>query len=65
MNNLKIAILDAATLGADIDLSPFSALGETAVYALTAREEVGARIADCDVCVILGAGDITDFKKYL
>ncbi len=52
MNNIKIAILDAATLGGDIDLSPFSAIGETAIYAMTARAEIGARLADADVCVI-------------
>ena len=49
---MKITVLDAATLGADLDLSPLAALGELTVYASTAPDEVAARLADTDVAVI-------------
>lgn len=49
---MKITVLDAATLGADLDLSPLAALGELCVYGSTAPEEVAARLADTDVAVI-------------
>ncbi len=49
---MKIAILDAATLGSDIDLSLFETLGEVKVYTLTEKSEISERIADCDVCII-------------
>ncbi|MBE6595338.1 MAG: hydroxyacid dehydrogenase [Ruminococcaceae bacterium] len=49
---MKIVILDAATLGADIDLSPITSLGETAVYQSTHQSEVAARLADADVAVL-------------
>ncbi len=48
----KIVILDAATLGSDIDLSLFDDLGEVTVYSVSQPSEVKARIADCDVCII-------------
>ena len=48
---MKIVVLDAATLGADISLTPLSALGELTVYQGTKPEELAARIADCDVTV--------------
>lgn len=49
---MKIVILDAATLGADIDLSPITSLGETVVYQSTPQSEVAARLADADVAVL-------------
>lgn len=49
---MKIAILDAKTLGADIDLSPIEALGEMVIYDLTAPEEVYDRIEDVDVVIV-------------
>ncbi len=49
---LKIAVLDAATLGDDIDLTPLRSLGQTAEYPTTAPEEVSARISDADVVVV-------------
>lgn len=49
---LKIAILDAATLGNDTDLSLFNDLGEVNIYLLTDKSEIPARIAECDVCII-------------
>lgn len=52
MKKIKIAVLDAATLGEDINLSCFSDIGEVKIYPLTARDEIKERISDCDVCVI-------------
>ncbi|MBQ6824690.1 MAG: hydroxyacid dehydrogenase [Clostridia bacterium] len=49
---MKIVILDQATLGADIDLSPITALGEAAIYATTPPEEIGARVKNADVVVV-------------
>lgn len=49
---MKITVLDAATLGADIDLSPLFALGEVTVYQNTAPDEVKAHVADADVAVL-------------
>ncbi len=49
---MKIVILDAKTLGDDIDLGRFSAFGETVIYPMTAPEEVAERISDCDVVIL-------------
>ncbi len=49
---MKLAVLDAATLGADLDLSPLSEVGDCRVYARTAPAEVAARLADCEVAVV-------------
>ncbi len=48
---MKIVILDVATLGADVDLSPLMAQGEVTVYEKTLPEEVAQRIRDTDVIV--------------
>lgn len=49
---MKITILDAATLGADLDLSPLSRFGECTVYGVTSAEEIAARVRDAEVIVI-------------
>lgn len=49
---MKITVLDSATLGDDLDLSPLSEVGETEVYKNTALDEVSVRIAGSDVVVI-------------
>lgn len=49
---MKITVLDSATLGEDLDLSPFSEVGETEIYKNTAPDEVAGRIAESDVVVI-------------
>ena len=49
---MKITVLDSATLGDDLDLSPLSEVGETEIYKNTAPNEVAARIAESDVVVI-------------
>ena len=42
---MKISVLDAATLGSDMDLSVFSAFGEVSVYPTTSPEEMEEHIA--------------------
>ncbi len=49
---MKITMLDTATLGEDIDLSPIKKLGETVEYKRTAPEEVAERIQDSRVIVV-------------
>lgn len=49
---LNICVLDAATLGEDLDLSPLSRVGQVKVYATTAPEEVAERLVDCDIVLI-------------
>ncbi len=48
---MKIVVLDAATLGADLDMTPLFDIGEVAVYQETASENIAERIADADVVV--------------
>lgn len=48
---MKIVVLDAATLGSDVDLSPLARQGELTVYDNTAPEEIISRIGDTDVIV--------------
>lgn len=49
---MKIVILDKATLGKDIDLSPLCALGETLEYENTLPEQMADRTKDADVIVV-------------
>ena len=49
---MKIAILDAATLGQDVNLEPLRALGETVEYAGTDPERITERLKDADVAVV-------------
>lgn len=49
---MRIVILDSGTLGADIDLSPITSLGEATVYAATAPEQIGERLRDAEVAVV-------------
>lgn len=48
---MKIVVLDAATLGDDLDLSVLQRLGELTVYANTAPAEISERIAGQNVVV--------------
>lgn len=48
---MKIVVLDAATLGADVDLTPLTRQGVLTVYDNTAPEQIGERIGDTDVIV--------------
>ena len=49
---MNIVILDAATLGDDIDLSFFSRFGSVTVYQTTSPEEMLARTASADVLIL-------------
>ena len=48
---MEIVILDAATLGADTDLSPLKSLGNVTVWDNTAPEQIAQRIECADVVV--------------
>ena len=48
---MKIVVLDGATLGGGIDISPLEAAGELTFYDMTAPEELSGRIADAEVIV--------------
>lgn len=49
---MKISILDASTLGNDLDLSVFERYGEVKIYGTTAPADVELNIGDSDVIVI-------------
>ena len=49
---MELVILDAATLGEDLDLSLFDAYGNVTVYPLSSPEEIGARVKDASVLLI-------------
>lgn len=49
---MKISILDASTLGDDLDLSVFEKYGEVKIFGTTAPCDVETNIADSDVIVI-------------
>jgi len=51
MKQQKIAILDASTLGKDIDLSIFDELGEVSIYPTTTPSEVIAHIGDASIVI--------------
>lgn len=48
---MKIVVLDAATLGPEIDLSPLEKVGEVVVYDLTSPGELAERLADAEITV--------------
>lgn len=49
---MKIVFLDVKTIGEDIDLSGFDALGEVVKYGFSDSEEVPERIKDADVIIL-------------
>ena len=49
MEKLTVVVLDASTLGDDLDLTPLQALGEVKVYQTSTPEEIAIRIADADI----------------
>lgn len=48
---MRICILDAATLGKDIDLTPITTCGEVVSYDLTAPEEIAERVKNVEVII--------------
>lgn len=61
---MKICILDAKTLGSDIDISKLYELGELTVYETTKPEEVANRIKDAEIIltnkVVLNESNLKD-----
>ena len=49
---LNICVLDAATLGEDLDLSPLSRVGQVKIWQTTSPEEVAERLVGYDVVLI-------------
>lgn len=49
---MKIVVLDGATLGEDLSLSPLDNLGEVTVYKTSSQEEVCNRVSDADVLIL-------------
>ncbi|MCC8168863.1 MAG: hydroxyacid dehydrogenase, partial [Oscillospiraceae bacterium] len=64
---MKIVILDAATLGGDIDFSLFEKFGVVEIYQRTAENELAERICDTDVIIVnkikLNRGNLSGAKK--
>jgi glycerate dehydrogenase len=64
---MKIAILDAKALGADVDLSIFNSLGEVDIYESSTDEEIKERTLDCDVAITnklkLNGGNLSEAKN--
>lgn len=49
---LNIYVLDAATLGDDLELTPLSRVGQVKIWRATVPEEVAERLCDCDVVLV-------------
>lgn len=49
---MKIVFLDVKTIGEDIDLSGYDALGEVVKYSYTTEEEMPERVKDADVIIV-------------
>ena len=49
---MDIVLLDADTIGKDIDLSPFNRLGNVTVYGFSTPEEMRERVTDADVIIL-------------
>lgn len=64
---MKITVLDAKTLGDDLDLSPLSSVGEPEIYENTPPELVAERIDDSEVVIInkvkLNESNLSTAKK--
>lgn len=64
---MKITVLDAKTLGDDLNLSPLSTVGEPEIYENTPPELVAERIADSEVVIInkvkLNESNLSKAKK--
>ena len=52
MMNKKIVVLDAATLGDDLSLSPLEAVGDVTVYRVSPPETVRERITGADAVIL-------------
>ena len=61
---MKIAILDYATLGYDLDLSGASKFGEVIKYETTSKEEIKDRITDVDIIIVNKIKITKDVLQY-
>ncbi len=48
---MKIVVLDAATLGVDLDLTPLFSVGDVTIYPETAAAQIAERTRDADIIV--------------
>ena len=48
---MKIVFLDAKSVGEDIDLSKYNALGEFITYDFSTQEQIPMRVYDADVLI--------------
>ena len=64
---MNIVVLDAATLGSDLDLSPLNALGTVIAYDGTPVEKIPERVAQADITISnklkLNRQNLTDAKN--
>lgn len=64
---MKLCVLDALTVGKDIDLNVLSQCGELQIYGLTAPCEIAERVKDVDVLitnkVVLNESNLKDAKQ--
>lgn len=64
---MNIIVLDKATLGEDIDLSPIAAIAPLVCYENTAPDEVSPRLRDADVVIVnkikLNVSNLCDAKQ--
>lgn len=64
---MKIKILDASTMGADMDLSAFRNFGELTVYDKTSPDKVASNISDAEIVIInkvkVGAQNLSECKN--
>lgn len=64
---MKIVILDAATLGGDMDFSLFERFGSVSVFDTTSEAELKERVKETDVIIVnkikLGASNLNDAKN--
>ena len=49
---MKLVFLDTKTIGEDIDLSAYDALGEVVKYGFSTLEEIPGRVKDADVLIV-------------
>lgn len=63
---MKIVLLDTATLGYDLDLSPITSLGDAVEYENTAPEQISQRLRGANVAVLnklkLNASNLSEAK---
>ncbi len=64
---MKITVLDADTLGKDLDFSGLEEVGETTIYPMTPPEMVAERLCDCEVVILnkvkLNESNLKDAKS--